>query len=143
MLRLSFYKAELICKALILSPQHLLSPVRLRRSSIMSGVEVVGALFSVASVAITALSAADFRSAYSPPVTSFYDRVREDGLLMTLLLRTVLTDALGVMDRVERYVIHADDAHVLAFMKSYTSSFNIIGVAVSTKEATPKACIDF
>ncbi len=34
------------------------------------------------------------------------------------------------MEQVERHVLNADDQHVIVFTKSYTSSFNMIGVAV-------------
>ena len=34
------------------------------------------------------------------------------------------------MRKVEEHVFHAEDKDVVAFMKSYTSSFNMIGVAV-------------
>jgi len=109
----------------------------------MSGIEAAGFFIGLVSVGFSALSFADFRSAYAPPVTDFVERVREDGLFMTILLRTVLTDALSVMERVERYVVYADDAHALAFMKSYTSSFNMIGVAVSSISTMSVALIDF
>ncbi|KAH7384449.1 hypothetical protein BKA66DRAFT_569702 [Pyrenochaeta sp. MPI-SDFR-AT-0127] len=59
----------------------------------------------------------------------FATQRKEGGLIVACLLHTIFTDALFVMDRVERYVLHASDQHVVAFMKSYNTSFNMIGVA--------------
>lgn len=46
-------------------------------------------------------------------------------------------DAPRIMKRVERYILHADDQQVVAFMKQYTSSFNMTGIAVSFKFDVP------
>lgn len=54
-------------------------------------------------------------------------------LLTSLWLRMCLPDALDVMHRIENYVLRASDEQVVAYMQSYTSSFNMIGVAVSPK----------
>jgi len=61
---------------------------------------------------------------------TFKARVSEYGVFVTILLYIVFSDALSVMDRVEHYVLHVDDAEVVAFLQSYISGFNMIGVAV-------------
>lgn len=60
----------------------------------------------------------------------FKDTVEKYGILITLLLYFVFTDARFVMARVRVNLVHARDDQVVAFMESYTSGFNMIGVAV-------------
>jgi len=48
------------------------------------------------------------------------------------LLQHAFPDAFFVMDRVERYVLRASDQDILGFLHSYSSSFNMVGVVVST-----------
>ncbi|KAI0100913.1 hypothetical protein GGR51DRAFT_531374 [Nemania sp. FL0031] len=55
----------------------------------------------------------------------------EHGVLVRFFLTFFFPDAAFVMDRVERYMLDTDDQHVIAFLESYTSSFNMIGVAVA------------
>jgi hypothetical protein len=62
----------------------------------------------------------------------FIARSREDGFILSFLLHTVFRDALAIMQIVEDYVLHAEDQQVVAFLDSYTTSFNMIGVAVRT-----------
>jgi hypothetical protein len=64
---------------------------------------------------------------------------REDGFVLSVLLYTVFTDASSIMQSVEDYVFHAEDTQVIAFLDSYTTSFNMIGVAISTKNLL---CVD-
>ncbi|KAF2684102.1 hypothetical protein K458DRAFT_443093 [Lentithecium fluviatile CBS 122367] len=59
----------------------------------------------------------------------YWARVSKYGFFTTQVLQTAFPIALAVMDRVERYVLHVDDKQVVAFLKSYTSSFNMIGIA--------------
>jgi hypothetical protein len=63
-------------------------------------------------------------------IQKYLHRIRENGFLTTLLLTVLFPDALSVMDRVEHFVLHTDDRRVVGFLKSYTSSFNMVGVAV-------------
>jgi hypothetical protein len=63
----------------------------------------------------------------------YVENLREYGTLLTWTLYFVFPNALSVMDRVERYVLRENDPRkVTAFLESYTSSFNMVGVAVST-----------
>ncbi|KAJ8125615.1 hypothetical protein O1611_g8024 [Lasiodiplodia mahajangana] len=61
--------------------------------------------------------------------SQYRSQVEEHGYWVSFFLNTIFSDAAFVMDRVERYALDADDEHVIAFMGSYTSSFNMIGVA--------------
>ena len=58
-------------------------------------------------------------------------RCKDYGVFIAVLLEIVFPEALRVMSTVERYALKAEDKEVIAFMKTYTSSFNMIGVAVS------------
>ncbi|KAF9700060.1 hypothetical protein EKO04_001375 [Ascochyta lentis] len=88
---------------------------------------VIGALpLLIAILKQSSLVHDDLEHAGLPP---FLNKAREHGWLVTGLLYTVFSDARFVMDRVERYVVHAQDEQVLAFMKLYGASFNMIGVA--------------
>jgi len=62
-------------------------------------------------------------------------RIKEYGLITTIFLHTLFRDAFFVMEKVEQFVIHAEDQKVMAFIKSYTANFNMIGVAV-------RLCVD-
>ena len=56
----------------------------------------------------------------------------EYGVATTVILITVFQDALALMERVEIHVLKDDTAQeVVTFMVSLTTSFNMIGVAVS------------
>ena len=48
-----------------------------------------------------------------------------------VILRMFFPGSNGVMEKVERRVLQADDKEVITFMDSYTSSFGLTGVAVS------------
>lgn len=56
---------------------------------------------------------------------------REHGHITALVLIFMFPDAFDVMKQVERHVLQVDDKLVLAFIRSYYSTFNMIGVAVS------------
>ena len=114
----------------------------------MSAFEVVGLALSSLPLLVSALELTltsfvrpfqqeeplSFSDAYAHPTVKFAEIIREYGLVTTFFLYTLLPDALFVMDRVERYVLHVEDSLVLAFMNSYSSSFNMIGVAVSSRQ---------
>ena len=61
----------------------------------------------------------------------FHSLRHEYGILPTAILGALFPDALSVMAKVEENVILGRDDEVLAFMSAYTSSFNMIGIAVS------------
>lgn len=63
---------------------------------------------------------------------AFLGRRAEYRTFVAVMLQIFFPNALNVMERVQRYVILGEDQHVLAFMKAYTSSFNMTGVAVSS-----------
>jgi hypothetical protein len=55
---------------------------------------------------------------------------RENGVYVAWFLRAIFPDAVSVIGRVERYVLNAHDQAVVDFMRPYTSSFSMIGIAV-------------
>ncbi|KAF2036595.1 hypothetical protein EK21DRAFT_83549 [Setomelanomma holmii] len=92
--------------------------------------EIIGVVGSIVQIiGFVSAGLSDVRGIDLLPSKGLWEKIREDGLIVTLLVRTVFRDAYRVMEMVERYVVHADGRHVLGFMKSYTSSFNMIGVA--------------
>ncbi|KAF2714421.1 hypothetical protein K504DRAFT_486341 [Pleomassaria siparia CBS 279.74] len=60
---------------------------------------------------------------------TFKVRCKEYGIFPTLTLYLYFPKALDIMAKVEKHVIPGQDREVMTFMKSYTSSFNMIGVA--------------
>lgn len=112
----------------------------------MSGLELAGAALGLISTTISVFEdllrsrqPTTFSDAYANPWKTYRRRATEHGFVTVFLLYTIFPDALFVMDRVERYVLHVEDAMVLAWMKSYSSSFNMIGVAVSLTCGRKKA----
>ena len=98
----------------------------------MSGIETAGLVLGALPLIISSLDKySRFLNIIADKHAEYGPRINEHGLVVTFFLHTLFSDALFVIDRVERYVLHADDQDVIAFMKSYTSSFNMIGVAVS------------
>jgi len=99
----------------------------------MSAIEITGFTLHAA----ISLIAAAFQYHTSPIVAAIEDfnsrhkaLVRKYGCTVAFLLETC-SDARLVIDRVESYVVHTDNQSVIAFIKSYTLSFNMIGIAVS------------
>jgi hypothetical protein len=98
----------------------------------MSGLEIVGAVLGTVPLLISGLSHfADTYGFVKLGFRSFLSRCREYGIFLAIVLQVIFPDALRVMAKVEQYVILGQDQEAIAFMKSYTSSFNMIGVAVS------------
>jgi hypothetical protein len=96
----------------------------------MSGIEVAGLVLGALPAIIKTLDQAYIhRSIAVEKYAKVRARVAEYGLPVTLLLLIVFSDALRVMDRVEQHVLVVDDAQVVAFLDSYISGFNMIGVA--------------
>ncbi|KAF2813285.1 uncharacterized protein BDZ99DRAFT_253159 [Mytilinidion resinicola] len=97
----------------------------------MSGIEVAGIVLGSIPLLISSIEHWKDLVSFRPFTLSLRRNARDDeyGLLMSWTLRLFFRDALDVMTRVERYVLRAEDQHVIAFMKSYTASFNMIGVA--------------
>ncbi|KAF2799527.1 hypothetical protein K505DRAFT_370952 [Melanomma pulvis-pyrius CBS 109.77] len=96
----------------------------------MSGLEVAGLVLGTIPLLISGLESYNqaFRS-YKRSAQAFKTLCEEHGILYSVILRVFFSNALYVMNKVERYVVPAQDHEVIAFMKSYTSSFNMIGVA--------------
>ncbi|KAF2850871.1 hypothetical protein T440DRAFT_478780 [Plenodomus tracheiphilus IPT5] len=59
----------------------------------------------------------------------YKQRVQEYGVLVTWILYAFFADAFTIMDRVECQIRCADEKHTVAFIRSQTSSFNMIGIA--------------
>jgi len=97
----------------------------------MSGFEVAGIVLGAIPLIISSLEhyQQTFDS-YLRSVKKFKFRCEEYGVLPSVFLQLFFPSALDVMEKVEKYVIPGQDHEVIAFMKSYTSSFNMIGVAV-------------
>jgi hypothetical protein len=100
----------------------------------MSGIETVGLILGVLPILISGLESYQDALRYVKPIKIPSRKVNrlhdEYGLLMPWVLTFFFRDALNVMAIVERYVLRAEDQQVEDFIKSYTSSFSMIGVAV-------------
>jgi hypothetical protein len=81
-------------------------------------------------IAVLQITAQVYES-YLRSFNKFKSRCDEYGVFPIVLLVLFFPNALVVMAKVEQYVIPGQDHEVTAFMKSYTSSFNMVGVAVS------------
>ncbi|KAF2736185.1 hypothetical protein EJ04DRAFT_551426 [Polyplosphaeria fusca] len=99
----------------------------------MSGIKITGlVLGAIATVTATVTQSVEsltglrsiIRNAYRDRVAQF-----EEYGVAAFFLDTLFPDAPRIMKKVERYILHADDQQVIAFMKQYTSSFNMTGVA--------------
>lgn len=91
----------------------------------MSGVEFVGLVLGTTSLVISALE--QYQSILS-------NNVQDYGYIRGLALETVFFQARGVVERIRKHVINhsGDDAkEAWAVRESYTTSFNMIAVAVS------------
>jgi hypothetical protein len=97
----------------------------------MSGFEVAGIVLGAIPLIIgsTEHRHQTFAS-YLRSVNKFKSRCKEYGVFSSVFLQLFFPSALYVMEKVEKYVILGQDHEAIAFMKSYTSSFNMIGVAV-------------
>ena len=89
----------------------------------------IGSLLGTISVATTSVQSARqyyrvIQSATTSPGLYGY------GKPMEWVLALLYPDAVEVMDKVDQHVLRGDDQTVVAFLKSYTASFNMIGVAV-------------
>ncbi|KAF2640477.1 hypothetical protein P280DRAFT_543199 [Massarina eburnea CBS 473.64] len=92
----------------------------------MSGIEAAGVVLGILPFMA---SARESEARISTQIARFRAHIARNGIVMTFYLHILFPDALFVMERVERYVLTASDQEVVAFMKSYNSSFNMIGVA--------------
>lgn len=93
--------------------------------------EILGPLlgFGVA-LSLIPLEVVSFSQDYSSTINTLQSKAKEYGFVISFLLHTVLVDALLVINFVELYVLRVEDAQVITFMQPYSSSFNMIGVAV-------------
>lgn len=100
----------------------------------MASIEVVGLVLGSFPLLLSAIknydSGAERFKGLPKPSTGLND----EGSWMTWFLYLFFNDSLDVMVKVEQYVLGADDAQVIAFLNSYTSSFNMIGVAVGLSD---------
>jgi hypothetical protein len=111
----------------------------------MSGIEVIGLalaiipLFNLAFDNLTDRRVNVYRRFFRRFTRSAARRKNEYGTLNVWLMILLFPDALRVMDRIEKNVLGAcgGDKQIVSFLQSYTTSFNMIGVAVSTISVTP------
>lgn len=97
----------------------------------MSGLEVAGLVLGTLPLLISGLERYNQAfGSYKRSAQAFKTLCEEHGILYSVILRVFFSNALNIMNKVEWYVVPGQDHEVIAFMKSYTSSFNMIGVAV-------------
>ncbi|OAG07874.1 uncharacterized protein CC84DRAFT_1256840 [Paraphaeosphaeria sporulosa] len=99
----------------------------------MSGIKITGlVLGTITTVTATISQSVESLTGLKSIIRNAYrDRVAqfEEYGVAAFFLDTMFPDAPRIMRRVERYILNADDQQVVAFMKQYTSSFNMTGVA--------------
>lgn len=101
--------------------------------------EVAGVVLGAIPIIISALNYQQQYYQSVTHVTKWRRMVREYGWITTIPLHTLFRDAISVMDKVEQFVIRAEDQKFMAFITSYSASFNMIGVAV--RLFVPRRCL--
>jgi hypothetical protein len=96
--------------------------------------DVLSITASIISIIGLAVRLVEVQTTFHGGTRYFIARSREDGFILSFLLHTIFRDALAIMQIVENYVLHAEDQQVITFLDSYTTSFNMIGVAVRIQD---------
>ena len=68
---------------------------------------------------------------------------QEYGLSSAVALLTLFKDAMHVMERVERHVLHGNDHEALVFKESIAGGFNLVAVAVRVTSSHLNAVANF
>lgn len=102
----------------------------------MSGIEVTGAFLGALPFLVSIIQGYGDGVYFITQRSAKYRwRLLQYGHFKTWILYTFFFDAFAIMDRVESHIRKADEKHVIAFIQSQTSSFNMIGIAASIRTA--------